>query len=259
MARIRTVKPDIRKDQIVSSWPIEVRWTFVGLFGYCDDEGRGEDNPLLVKAELYPLDEPMTSRKVEHHLQRIAASGPLCRYEANGRRWFHLVSFGKHQVVNRPRASVIPPCAVHESADQTAAPITEPSVKPHGRVTEPSLPEREVEREVEVAMEQGTETTRRDSVDHILMMFRQSCTEAGRTQPTAQIKNKIAYSAKRLLAEGIPIDELLIAAKAMARTPYDDLDRQVNIARLPRTPKSTTNDRVGQALALAEKYREAGM
>jgi hypothetical protein len=145
MARIRTVKPEIRKDRVVSSWPYEVRWTFVGLPGYCDDEGRGEDDPLLVKAELYPLDEGMTSRKVEKHLEQIATSGPLCRYKVAGQRFLHLVNFGRHQVVNRPKPSVIPPCPIHESAPPKPAPIhgviTESSVNEHGAISGASLPE----------------------------------------------------------------------------------------------------------------------
>lgn len=114
MARIRTIKPSIFSSETVCSWPIPVRWTFAGLFTYMDDAGRGRDEPRLIKAELYPLDDAMTIRKVEQHLAMIAANGPLCRYLFDGSHFLHIVSWREHQVVNRPTPSRIPPCPIHE-------------------------------------------------------------------------------------------------------------------------------------------------
>ena len=65
MARMRMAKPDMRKSLTVSSWPVVVRWTFVGLLGYVDDYGRGVDELRLLKAELYPLDDDVTLKKIE--------------------------------------------------------------------------------------------------------------------------------------------------------------------------------------------------
>lgn len=129
MARIRSIKPEIRRSLTVSSWPYPVRWTFAGLPGYLDDEGRGHDDTRLIKSELYPLDDDMTSRKLEHHLTQIAANGPLCRYEVEGVRYLHVTSWQEHQRVNRPSPSRIPPCPIHEA-----------SLIPHGALTEPSSP-----------------------------------------------------------------------------------------------------------------------
>lgn len=129
MARIRSVKPEIRRSLTVSAWPYPVRWTFVGLPGYLDDAGRGHDDVRLLKAELYPLDDDMTSKKLDGHLQRIADSGPLCRYEVDGQRYLHVTSWAEHQRINRPSPSRIPPCPFHE-----------PDVSPHGGLTEGSLP-----------------------------------------------------------------------------------------------------------------------
>lgn len=113
MARIRTIKPSVFSSLTVSSWPIEVRWTFAGLWTYLDDAGRGIDEARLVKAELYPLDDKMTPAKVERHLQIIETSGPLCRYSHNGIRYMHVTSWAEHQRVSHPTASQIPPCPTH--------------------------------------------------------------------------------------------------------------------------------------------------
>lgn len=114
MARIRTLKPSLFSSLTVSAWPIPIRWTFVGLFTYADDQGRGVDEPRLVKAELYPLDDKMTPAKVDEHLSAITESGALCRYEVDTLRYLHLTGFTRHQRINRPTPSRIPPCPTHE-------------------------------------------------------------------------------------------------------------------------------------------------
>ncbi|MET4222813.1 hypothetical protein [Oerskovia enterophila] len=114
MARIRTIKPSMFSSLTVSAWPVPVRWTFAGLFTYLDDKGRGLDETRLIKAELYPLDDAMTAKKVEQHLAAIAGSGPLCRYELAGQRYIHVTSWREHQRINRPTPSRIPPCPIHE-------------------------------------------------------------------------------------------------------------------------------------------------
>lgn len=114
MARIRTIKPTMFSSLTVCAWPIEVRWTFAGLFTYLDDAGRGLDESRLVKAEIWPLDDRVTPAKVDGFLTAISESGPLCRYVVDGNRYLHIVSWREHQRVNRPTPSRIPPCTIHE-------------------------------------------------------------------------------------------------------------------------------------------------
>lgn len=138
MARIRTIKPEMRRDLTVASWPYVVRWTFVGLPGYMDDYGRGLDECRLIKAELYPLDDDMTVRKVDQHLNRIAIDGVLCRYQTDAGRFLHLINWGKHQRVSHPTDSRIPPCPQHESTGD----IPEPLPNDSGETHEPLRPSR---------------------------------------------------------------------------------------------------------------------
>jgi hypothetical protein len=114
MARIRTIKPSIFSSETVCSWPIPVRWTFAGLFTYMDDAGRARDEPRLIKAELYPLDDAMTIHKIEKHLEMIAKDGPLCRYLFDGTPLMHIISWTEHQRIAHPTPSKIPPCPTHE-------------------------------------------------------------------------------------------------------------------------------------------------
>ena len=114
MARIRTVKPALFTSKTVSRWPVGVRWTFAGLFTFLDDRGRGHDEPRLIKAEVYPLDDRMTAAKVDQHLATIAEDGTLCRYEVDGEAFLHLPTWREHQRINRPTPSKLPACPTHE-------------------------------------------------------------------------------------------------------------------------------------------------
>jgi hypothetical protein len=114
MARIRQVKPELRTSLIVASWPREVRYAWVLLWGYLDDEGRGIDDSRLIVADLFPLDRDMTEHKLGKWLSIMNGSGPLCRYEVDGRNYLHAVHWAEHQRVAHPRISRHPPCPVHE-------------------------------------------------------------------------------------------------------------------------------------------------
>jgi hypothetical protein len=114
VARIRSVKPELRTSLVVGEWPMEVRYFWVLLWGYLDDHGRGVDDPRLVRADCFPLDEGLTSKTVDDWLSMIANAGPLCRYEVDGKRYIHCRNWTEHQRPSHPADSKIPPCSEHE-------------------------------------------------------------------------------------------------------------------------------------------------
>jgi len=123
MARIRSVKPELRTSLTVAEWPREVRYAWVLLWGYLDDHGRGRDDLRLLVADLFPLDQDVTPRKLDGWLQLMTRNGPLCRYEVDDRKYLHAVHWTAHQKVSHPRDSAFPPCPRHEpfaSASGTA-------------------------------------------------------------------------------------------------------------------------------------------
>lgn len=122
MARIRSIKPEVRKSLTVGAWPREVRLAWVYLWGYLDDHGRGVDDMRLVIAECFPLDRDVTERKMEQWVSLMAEKPehdpheppPLCRYTVAGRRYFHATKWTLHQKVSHPQKSRIPACPIHE-------------------------------------------------------------------------------------------------------------------------------------------------
>lgn len=107
--RIRTTKPAFFKSVDIAELQIPTRLHFIGVWSYVDDEGRGLDDPRLLKAELWPLDDKITTKSIERMQDELAGHGRIVRYCADGRSYFEVVNWHQHQKINKPQASRIPP------------------------------------------------------------------------------------------------------------------------------------------------------
>lgn len=108
MARIRTIKPTFFASLTIADLPLSARLTFIGLWTYCDDAGRGRDDVRLVKAALWPLDDTHNLRKVEADLASLEKANLIERYAVDGQRYLRVRSWQEHQRINRPTASIHP-------------------------------------------------------------------------------------------------------------------------------------------------------
>lgn len=114
MARKRMVDPGMFTSETVAALPISARWTWVGLLCYLDDTGRGKDNPALVKASVWPLDESYTARKVAADIEKLVTNGSLCRFECCGQSFLHAPRWTEWQKISHPTPTKLCPCAGHE-------------------------------------------------------------------------------------------------------------------------------------------------
>lgn len=110
MARIRSVKPELRTSLTATRWPREVRYFWVLLWGYLDDHGYGVDEPRLIKPDCFPLDDDLTPDDIDKWLELIAASGSICRFTAGGRRYLHAPKWADHQRPQHPAVPKHPVC-----------------------------------------------------------------------------------------------------------------------------------------------------
>lgn len=115
MARKRMVSPELLTSESVASLPIPTRYSWVALWMYVDDEGRGRDNVALIRAHTWPLDETYTARKVAADLDRLAGLAMICRYMIGDEHFLHLPTWGSWQKVSHPAESRIPPCPLESS------------------------------------------------------------------------------------------------------------------------------------------------
>lgn len=108
MARIRSIKPEIRMSETVNSWPVEVRYFWIMLWGYVDDFGKGRDNAKLIVADTYPLDDSVSHDEVSGWLEVLAAAKVIQRYTVDGKNYIAVTNWREHQRPSHPARSVIP-------------------------------------------------------------------------------------------------------------------------------------------------------
>ena len=112
MARIRSVKPELRTSLTATQWPREVRYFWVLLWGYLDDHGYGVDEPRLIKPDCFPLDDDLTPDDIDKWLELIAASGSICRFTVGERRYLHAPKWADHQRPQHPAVPKHPVCTL---------------------------------------------------------------------------------------------------------------------------------------------------
>jgi hypothetical protein len=284
MARIRSVKPDLRTSMLVASWPVEVRYFFVLLWGYLDDRGRGLDVPKQIAGDCFPYDEKVTAAKVDGWLTLMGrgldgGEGPVCRYTVGGKRYLHCVNWREHQRPNRPTPSRMPPCPTH---DKPTGELTERLSESHREELSESLngnyrtgegeKGRRGEGERSLRSRSRTEPpddTEPGGAETIIRAWMADCAK----QPPARIVNDVGRQIAALLAEGIdPADVTegvrLWQRKGLHPTTLPSVVNQImntprdqpsNVIALPQDRRpSTTDQRVADALALgAQLAREA--
>lgn len=108
MAKTRMLKHDLRTSEKVASWPIPIRYFWVLLWGYVDDHGKGRDNPLLIKADCFPLDTDITGDTIDGWLWHLSGDGVIVRYTVEGIDYLAVKNWGEHQKPPHPTADVSP-------------------------------------------------------------------------------------------------------------------------------------------------------
>ncbi|MCZ7413119.1 hypothetical protein [Streptomyces sp. WMMC897] len=127
MARIRTIKPEFFTSLTIADLPLSARLTFIGLWTHVDDGGRCVDEPRLVRAAVWPLDD-RTAAEVEDDLRALHDASLIHRYEHAGRRYLAVTGWKEHQRIDKPRVSKIP-------SPEEGTPV--PPTPPRGVTPEP--------------------------------------------------------------------------------------------------------------------------
>ena len=106
MARSRDLKPGFFKNEALAECQPLARILFAGLWTIADREGRLEDRPRRIRAEVLPYDDV----DADTLLGELADRGFIERYEVDGQPLIQVVNFQKHQHPHpREAASVFPP------------------------------------------------------------------------------------------------------------------------------------------------------
>lgn len=113
MARARNLKPSFFTNDLLAEIHPLGRLLFQGLWCIADREGRLEDRPKRIKAELLPYDDC----DADALLNDLAKYGFIQRYEVDGLRFIQVVNFVKHQNPHvKEAASTIPAPDEHRAS-----------------------------------------------------------------------------------------------------------------------------------------------
>lgn len=106
MARIRTIKPEFWRDELLASISPEAALLAIGLLNHCDDEGYFNANPKLVESDVFPL--RILSISTPVLLRELSGIGYIEVFSgADGKTYGKVANFEKHQVINKKTPSKI--------------------------------------------------------------------------------------------------------------------------------------------------------
>lgn len=122
MSRARNIKPGFFKNDILAELPFEYRILFQGLWCEADREGRLEDRPKRIKAEVFPYDDV----DVDSGLNALQLAGFITRYAVGKSQYIQVLEFKKHQNPHcKEAASTIPAHNEHGASTVQAPEIPE--------------------------------------------------------------------------------------------------------------------------------------
>lgn len=130
--RIRTVKPAFFKDEDLADLPPLTRLLFQGLWLMADRDGRLENRPRLIKAEVLPYDDC----DIDQMLEALAEKRFIVRYTINERACIFIPGFKTHQRISGKEADcsseLPPPPGEWEAAEQQRGSVGEAPEKHPG-------------------------------------------------------------------------------------------------------------------------------
>jgi hypothetical protein len=105
MARCRTIKPGFFSNELLAECSPLARLLFAGLWCWADRDGRLEDRPRRIKAEILPYD----NCDADALLDELNERGFIVRYEVQGLRCIQVAEFHAHQKPHPREASAALP------------------------------------------------------------------------------------------------------------------------------------------------------
>ena len=105
--RIRSVKPEMRRDERYGRLSIPARELFNGLITMADDEGRFRALTSAIVGDVFPFDDPAPA-KIKAWVKEIQDSGMVLFYKDGSTPYGAFRHWAKHQKINRPTPSELP-------------------------------------------------------------------------------------------------------------------------------------------------------
>jgi hypothetical protein len=101
VARIRYLKPQAAEDVKLAECSIAARLLYRDLWCHMDRQGLAEDEPKLIKKNVFPYDDDLGVAKIRKLIDELVAAGRLIRTEWRGHALLYCPTFTRHQKFHR--------------------------------------------------------------------------------------------------------------------------------------------------------------
>ena len=142
--RSRNIKPGFFKSEGLASCSVQARLLFIGLWCMADREGKLEDRPLRIKAELFPYDNVNVDKLLEELASKKDCDGTpsfIVRYGTQ-KKYIHIIHFLSHQNPHiKEQRSVIPdftPCTM-QVPDKNSTSTEQAGLNPDSLLLNPDI------------------------------------------------------------------------------------------------------------------------
>lgn len=136
-ARIRTLKPEMWADEKVAALSRDARLLLVGMITLADDEGRFRARRSQLVGALFPEDEDAWEL-LDEWIAEIKRSKLVLFYVVNKTPYGAFRHWKRHQKINRPTASELPPPPDPEVVEENRVKVYDKS----GNFKKTAIPER---------------------------------------------------------------------------------------------------------------------
>jgi hypothetical protein len=136
--RARNIKPNLFRNELLGIDEVEIAvgFLFSGLWCCADKEGRLEDRPLRIKADIFPY-RTIESPVFNGWLTDLERMGFILRYEVDGKKIIQVINFAEHQSPHHTeKDSVLPPPPAELLAGKGLAALTAKSLLKDGESTD---------------------------------------------------------------------------------------------------------------------------
>lgn len=138
MARSRNIKPGFFTNDVLGELPALTRLLFAGIWTICDRDGRLEDRPKKIRAEVLPYDQC----DPEQMLQQLHDSGFIRRYTAAGKALIQVLAWAEHQNPHmKEAASTLPAPEEHQTSTVLAPDEAQPLPEAAGLIPSSLIPD----------------------------------------------------------------------------------------------------------------------
>ena len=114
MSRIRSIKPEYWTSAQVMDCSRDARLLFIGLWNFCDDQGRMSAAAKQIRALVFPGDDDVNVESVRRMIVELSTNDLIQLYTVDDKEYLQ-VSGWRHQKIDKPQQPKFPPPPDHSS------------------------------------------------------------------------------------------------------------------------------------------------